>query len=153
MAPVAALSLRTRRPEAVGATLGRRPFLSLFSGVGVLTIVIALFVLLNRLGRWQPLFATQVSLAILLTAVAGYMGLTLSVGRLTARGRSPVAQVAVTAALIAVVQLIPVLGFFALLLFFLLARRCAALSGWVSISLRRVDLNLLPLPGCARLCR
>ncbi len=132
LALVTALSARARRVEIVADTLRARPGMVLLTGMGVLVGATALYVVSNYLGRAQPVLAIAVSLALLISVMVGYTGLSSLLGRRLARHGGYLVSVLLGALLIAFVQLIPILGFFAFLAFFLLALGGAALSGYGS---------------------
>ena len=126
---LAALGARTGRVVRMANTLGRRPILTPLIGVAALVAAMLLYVLANHLGRWQPVLALAVSAGLLITAVAGYTGLNLAIGRQAGK-RGSLARVLLATSLIAALQVIPVLGFLTSVIFFLLAIGCAVLSGY-----------------------
>ncbi len=133
---IATLIARERRAEGMANTLRARPALSLLAGVGVFVAAIILFFFSNHMGRAQPLLATFIFLGLLITAAAGYHGLCYALARRLAGERSPRFKVLLGAVLIVLLELLPVLGFFAFLGFVLLAMGCAALSRFGSAAER-----------------
>ncbi len=126
------LIARERRVEVIASTVRARAGLALLTGVGVLVGTILLFIIFSRMGPLTPALATLVSVALVITLVMGYTGICLWLGRSLARGRGPLVAILLGAVLITVLQLIPLLGLFAFLVFFLLALGSAALSGYGS---------------------
>ncbi len=129
---VAALIVRERRLLNMARTLRARPLLSPLAGVGVLGAAIVLFFISNHLGPAEPTAATIIAFALLVTAVVGFAGLSATLGRALASARGHLVKVVMGAVLIALIQLIPVVGCFAFLVFVVLALGCAALSRYGS---------------------
>lgn len=129
---IAYLIAGQKRVETLAATVRERAGLAVLTGLGVIVAAIALFILSAFLGPAMPILALLVCLALGVTLVVGYTGLSYWLGRVLARNAAPLLALLLGAALITILQLIPVLGFFLFLVFVLLAYGCAALSGYGS---------------------
>ncbi len=134
LALASVLASRKRRVEIMAKALRHRPFLSLLAGIGALVVSAALFFIANRLGGWQPMVAGGLALVLLIAAAVGYMGLNISLAQRVTPSGSPRVRVLLAAALLALLQLIPIVGFIAFQAIFLLAVGCAVLDSFARVS-------------------
>jgi hypothetical protein len=119
-------AVRSRRTANAAAALRDHPWRSLVAGIGVALIFTGLFYLGTFLGRFTLWAEWVVSAAMAALFVVGYVGMALCLGRRLARGAAPFAAVALGALLLALVQLVPVLGLAAITAILLLALGAAA---------------------------
>ncbi|MFQ5818320.1 MAG: hypothetical protein ACE5H2_10270 [Terriglobia bacterium] len=120
------------RVEVVANAVRERTGLVLLAGLGTLVAAVALFIISALLGPITPILAVVVSVALVVTLVVGYTGLSFWLGRSLARGVTPLVALLLGALLITILQLIPFLGLLVFLVFVLLALGSAALSGYGS---------------------
>ncbi|MFQ5696315.1 MAG: hypothetical protein ACE5HB_10030, partial [Terriglobia bacterium] len=119
-----------RRVETLAGTVRERAGLALLAGMGVVVGAVALFITSAFLGWVAAIVAPLVALALFVTLVAGYTGLSAWLGRVVAPTIAPLLAVLLGAVLITLLQFIPLVGFFAFLAFGLLALGSATLSGY-----------------------
>lgn len=119
-----------QRVETVASSVRERAGMSLLTGLGVLVGAILLYIIASKLGPVTPVLAVAVSLALVVTLLLGYAGLSAWVGRGLLRSASPLVVVLLGAVVITFLQLIPFLGLLVCLVFFLLALGSAAFSGY-----------------------
>ena len=116
-----------QRIETLAATLASHPGYSVLGGFVAMIIVIALSRLFHTMGPVRGLFTATLWLAVLLSVVLGYTGMSLWTGRKI--GSTALAAVLFGALVIAVIQSVPVIGFFALAVFWWFALGVTLLSG------------------------
>ncbi|MFQ5663036.1 MAG: hypothetical protein ACE5HL_04320 [Terriglobia bacterium] len=119
-----------QRVETVAGTVRARAGLALLAGVGVLVGAVILFIISAFLGPATFILALLVSLALFITLVLGYSGLSWWLWRSLSPRSGPLAAVLLGAVVITILQLIPFAGFLIFLVFALLALGSAALSGY-----------------------
>jgi hypothetical protein len=103
--------------------------MTFLTGLGIIVGTVVVFIVASVSGPAAPLLVVSVLVVLLVTLIAGYTGLSswLGTGLTHASG---VGAVLIGAILITVLQLIPLLGAFVLLVFTVLALGSAALSGY-----------------------
>jgi hypothetical protein len=118
-----------RRVEIVVSTLRQHTGLGLLAGLGVVAGFVVLITAFHWTGPLAPLIAVGLSLALVAMAILGYTGVSAWVGHGLAPHAGAMGAVVAGALLVVVLQSVPFLGLFALLIFGLLALGGAALSG------------------------
>lgn len=125
------------RVETMATTVRERAGLAALTGIGVLVGAVLLYIISAMMGPLTAVLAILVSVALGVTLVVGYAGLSFWMGRLLAPPRAglasswnPLAVVLLGVLLITLLQFIPILGGLVFLVFLLLALGCAALSGF-----------------------
>ncbi len=119
-----------RRVEVVAGTAREHVGLALLTGVGVVAAATMLFFFSSYMGRLRSVLTILVSIVLFVALVLGYTGITAWVGKRPARGKSPLVGVMLGTVLITALQLVPVLGWLAFLVFMILALGSAAASGF-----------------------
>jgi hypothetical protein len=121
-------------------------------GVAVLALSIVLLVLFNYTGRAQPVLASIALGALGVTALAGGAALSCCLGGTLPRVESWLRRVLAGAALLAALQMIPVVGMFVFLVLLIMTPGIAILSGcgaaedWLPRLVRR-RRELVPAAG------
>ncbi len=118
------------RVEVMAQTLREHTGKAFLAGAGVLVAAMILFAISAHLGPAAPLMAVAVSIALTITLIVGYAGVSFWLGRGVARQVRPLTALLLGALIVTLVQFIPLLGLFAFLVFSLLAFGCAVLSGF-----------------------
>lgn len=138
--------LGERRSLTIMETISRRAGMSFLLGLGVgvssLILPVALF--------WVPGIEAPLMAGLLAMAAVGYVGISLWVGRGLLRLDSPGAAVGWGAFLVSVLQLIPLVGWFAWWLFANMAIGGALLSGFgssIDWLFRRAETQPIPRPA------
>ena len=143
---VAVTILGEQRVETLQQTVAERAGMSFLIGLAVWLASVVIPVTMF----WAPGVETLVTLSFFVVAAVGYAGLGLWVGRGMVRTSGVVVPAVLGSALIGLIQLIPVLGWFiAWPIFGLLALGSAALSGFgtsVDWMLRRSEVEPAPRP-------
>lgn len=121
--------LGERRIETIVTALRQHTGLGLLTGLGVLAGFMILVAVFHWMGPVAPLASFGLCLALLALAIIGYAGVSAWVGHGLAPAAGLMGAVIAGAVLVGVLQAIPVLGAFAILVFGLLALGGAALSG------------------------
>jgi hypothetical protein len=142
-----------RRIEIIVSALRQHSGLALLAGLGVLAGFVVLVAVFHLTGPVAPLIALVLSLALLGLAILGYTAVSAWVGHGVAPNAGPMGAVVAGALLVMIVQAVPLLGAFAILIFGLLALGGAALSGLGSdpewLLQRLSNRPAAPTPGTA----
>lgn len=123
-----------RRVEIVASTLREHGGLAFLTGIGLLISTVILLIISFQMGPLMPVMMILVSLGLVITLLVGYTGMSSWLGRNLVQGSGSLAAVLVGALLITLLQMIPVLGLLAFLIFVFLALGSAGLSGYGSSS-------------------
>ncbi len=121
--------LGERRIETMVDALRRHGALAFLAGLGVLVGFVILVAVFHWMGPLSPLISFALFLALLVLTIVGYAGVSAWVGHGLAPAAGLMGAVIAGAVLVGVLQAVPFLGLFAILLFGLLALGGAALSG------------------------
>ncbi len=119
-----------RRVEIIVSALRQHTGLALLAGLGVLVGFVILVSVFHWTGPLAPLVSLALFVALLALAIVGYTGVSAWVGHGLAPSAGLMGAVIAGAVLVGVLQAIPFLGVFAILIFGLLALGGAALSGF-----------------------
>ncbi len=122
----------SKRVEVEAATLGEHAGLGLLTGLVLTTVIVISLVVSALMWPLTPFIVVLIGLALTITLLVGYTGVSLWIGRMLLRDSRPLLATLLGAVLITVLQLIPILGFLPFLVFFLLALGSASLSGYGS---------------------
>ncbi len=123
-----------QRVAVVANTVRERTGLAALAGLGALVAAVILFIISALLGPITPIMAIIVSVALFVTLVVGYTGLSFWLGRSLAAGSAPLVAVLLGALLITILQLIPFVCLITFPVFVLLALGSAAVSGYGTAS-------------------
>lgn len=121
--------LGERRIETMVEALRRHAGLAFLAGLGVLVGFVILVSVFHWTGPLSPMISFALFLALVVLAIVGYAGVSAWIGHGLAPAAGLMGAVIAGAVLVGVLQAIPFLGLFAVLLFGLLALGGAALSG------------------------
>lgn len=132
------------RMETLAGTVSARPGLSLLTGLGLLVGFVVLCIVAAFMGPAAPFVYVAAALALAVTLLVGYTGLSYWMGRLLSKTWAPVVAVLVGALVITLLQVVPLV----LPVFALLALGAAVLSGYGSDTdwLSRQMAGQLPPP-------
>jgi hypothetical protein len=126
------LILGQQRVEILSGILKERAGVTLLVGIGLMTAFVVLCVIFALMGPVTPVMVVVISLALALTLVVGYTGISFRLGRLVSPDSGPLTIVIGGAVLVTLLQLIPVLGLLVFAIFVFLALGSAVLSGYGS---------------------
>ncbi|HEU5336442.1 MAG TPA: polymer-forming cytoskeletal protein [Terriglobales bacterium] len=118
-----------QRIETIVSALRRHAGLAFLAGLGVLAGFVVLVVVFHWTGPFSPMISLALFVALLVLAVVGYAGVSAWVGHSLAPASGVMGAVIAGAVLVGVLQAIPFLGLFAIILFGFWALGAAALSG------------------------
>ncbi len=121
--------LGERRIETIVGALRRHAGLAFLAGLGVLVGFVILVAVFHWTGPLSPMISLALFVALLVLGVVGYAGVSAWVGHGLAPASGLMGAVIAGAVLVGVLQAIPVLGLFAIVLFGFWALGGAALSG------------------------
>jgi hypothetical protein len=121
---------RRRRVAALAAYVVRRPAWTLLAGAGVFVLVCALYAGTVFLGPALPTVAVLLTVALVVTWMAGFAGVASWVADRISSGRGSIRAVSLGAVVIALLELIPLAGFLVCASAALLALGSAALTGF-----------------------
>jgi hypothetical protein len=148
---VTASILGAERVETIAATLNQRAGMCFLIGVGVFAGSFVASIVISVALFWLPSAGLLVGLAFFVTAAVGYAGIGLWVGRGLVRTATPMGATVLGSALITVIQLMPLIGWFlAWPIFGLLALGAATVSGFgtsVDWLLRRAQAGAIARPA------
>ncbi len=135
---------RHRRVENMAGTFAGRPVWSLITGLAVMVVAALLYVLADKLKRCSDPADWMITAALMITFELGYVGLCYWLGRKLMRQNAPLVAGLTGVAVLLVLQLVPLVGFFAFVLLFVLASGCAAFSGFGRV---RRGIAAAEIPG------
>jgi len=121
-----------RRVEIIAGTLREHAGLAFLTGIGLMISTIILLIVSSQMGPLMPVVWILVSMGLVITLLVGYTGTSSWLGRSLVQKSSSLVAVLVGAVLITLLQMIPVLGLLACLIFIFLALGSAGLSGYGS---------------------
>jgi hypothetical protein len=120
-----------RRVGTIAAVVREQAGMSLLAGLGVCVGAVVLIILFAFMGPAAPLLIIVLALALALTSLVGFTGLSSWMGTAVAKGAGPFTAVMLGALLLTLIQLVvPLLGILAGLIFAFLGLGSALLSGW-----------------------
>lgn len=124
------LILGPERLQVLADTARQRAGLSFLFGAGLVIGSFMLTVLLSVIPLAVPGLQFPLGLAMFIILVVGYAGISYWVGRSLVGGSGPLAAALLGAVLVTILQLIPIVGWVAFMIFSMMALGSAVLSGF-----------------------
>ncbi len=134
-----ALLLRSERAWKISAVLSECPLRTFATGLAALLAGSLLIILPGLAHSWALVLTGVAALAMLVLFLPGYAGVNLAVGSFLTRRRSWIAALLAGVLLTTGLQLIPVAGFFVMIIVLVSALGCSLLSRLGMISSARVE--------------
>ena len=121
--------LRGRRLRNIGSTLTDRPVVAFLTGIGIFLLAVVLFYAGSWLGRWEGDADWIIAALLSIVLGLGWVGIACSLGKMFVL-QNTAGAVAIGAASITILELIPFVGLVVFLLLLLLGPGAAVLSGF-----------------------
>ena len=122
--------LGQQRVEVMVGALRGRTGPAMLAGLAVLIGATIVMIFFPHSGALKPIVVVVIAIAVCITMIVGYTAVSMWAGRGIAKGASPIAALILGAIIVAVVQSIPLIGFFLVIVFALAAVGTAITTGF-----------------------